>query len=111
MHSTTEEIPYIRFQKALKAKQSLFREFKLPPPFKSPKDLFCLRLHRSTDAYRKVSINNIPVRVNGVDPHQSVTIRIYPLNAVVSELRFWHEKQLVDVQTFKTQDLKGGVQF
>jgi hypothetical protein len=107
VHSTTEEIPYVRFQKALKAKQSLFREFRLPPPFKSPKDLFCFRLQRSTDAYRKVSINNIPVRVNGVNPHQSVTIRIYPLNPTVSELRFWHENQLVDVQTFKNQDLRG----
>ena len=101
VHSTTEEIPWIRYQKALKAKQSLFREFKLPPPFKSPKDLFCLRLQRTVDAYRKVSINNIPVKVNGIDPYQSITIRIYPLNPAVSELRFWHENQLVDTQTFK----------
>lgn len=107
VHSITEEIPYQRFQKALKAKQSLFREFKLPPIFKSPKDIFCLRLQRMTDAYRKVSISNIPVKVNGVDPHQFITIRIYPLNATVSELRFWHANQLVDVQTFKNQDLKG----
>jgi hypothetical protein len=107
IHSTTEEIPYIRFQKALKAKQSLFREFKLPPPFQSPKDLFCLRLKRTTDAYRKISINNIPVKINGVDPYQSVTIRVYPLNPAVSELRFWHDNRLVDIQTFKNQDLKG----
>lgn len=107
VHSTTGEIPYFRFQKALKAKQSLFREFKLPPPFKSPKDLFCLRLQRTTDTYRKVSINNIPVKVNGVDPYKSITIRVYPLNPTVSELRFWHENQLVDIQTFKNNDLKG----
>ena len=107
VHSTTGEIPYVRFQKALKEKQSLFREFKLPPPFESPKDLFCLRIKRSVDAYRKVSINTIPVKVNGVNPQQSITIRIYPLNPAVAELRFWHEKQLLDVQTFKNQDLKG----
>jgi len=106
VHSTTEEIPFVRLQKALKEKQSLFRAFKLPPPFQSPKDLFCLRLQRTADAYRKVSINNIPVKVNGVDPYQSMTIRIYPLNPAVSELRFWHENQLVDTQTFKNQDLK-----
>jgi hypothetical protein len=114
VHSTTGEIPYIRFQRALKERQSLFREFKLPPPFKSPKDLFCLRLHRTTDAYRKVAINNIPVKVNGVDPHEALTIRVYPLSPAVSELRFWHEKRLVDVQTFKNRDLKGvfgGVHF
>jgi len=107
VRSTTEEIPHMRFQKALKAKQSLFLEFKLPPLFKSPEDLFCFRLQRSTDAYRKVSINNIPIKVNGVDPHQSITIRVYPLNPTVSGMRFWHENQLIDVQTFKIQDLKG----
>ena len=107
VHSTTEEIPYVRFQKALKDKRSLFREFKLPPPFKSPKDLFCLRLQRTTDGYRKISINSIPVKVNGVDPYQDLKIRIYPLNPAVSELRFWHQDQLVDIQTFKNSDLKG----
>ncbi len=107
VHSTTEEIPYVRFQKALKDKRSLFREFKLPPPFQSPKDLFCLRLQRTTDGYRKVSINNMPVKVNGVNPYEAITIRIYPLNPVVSELRFWHKDKLVDVQTFKNSDLRG----
>lgn len=29
VHSTTQEIPYLRFQRALKEKQSLFREFRL----------------------------------------------------------------------------------
>ena len=107
VHSTTEEIPSVRFQKAAKEKRSLFREFKLPPPFKSPKDLFCFRFQRTTDAYRKVSINNIPVKVNGVDPYQTLTIRMVPLNPAVSELRFWHKDQLVDIQTFKNSDLKG----
>ena len=107
IHSTTGEIPFLRFQKALQAKQSLFREFKIPPPFKSPKDLFCFRLERTTDAYRKVSINNLQLKVNGLLPHRSVTIRIYPLNPQLSELRFWHEDQLVDIQTLKNTDLKG----
>ncbi len=33
VHSTTQEIPYFRFQRALKEKRSLFREFRIPPPF------------------------------------------------------------------------------
>ena len=107
VHSTTEEIPDVRFQKALQDKRSLFREFKLPPPFKSPKDLFCLRLQRTTDGYRKISINSIPVKVNGVDPYESLVIRIYPLNPAVSELRFLHKDKLVDIQTLKNSDLKG----
>jgi len=107
IHSTTGEIPFLRFQKALKEKQSLFREFKVPPPFKSPKDLFCLRLERTADAYRKVSINNLQLKVNGLSPCQSITIRIYPLNPQVSELRFWHQDQLIDTQILKNQALKG----
>ena len=80
VHSTTGEIPYLRFQKALKEKQTLFREFKLVPPFKSLKDIFCLRIPRTTDAYRKVSINNLHIRVNGVLPHQPVTLRVHLLD-------------------------------
>jgi hypothetical protein len=38
VHSTTQEIPYLRFQNALKEKKSLFRSFKIRPPWLSPKD-------------------------------------------------------------------------
>lgn len=33
VHSTTREIPSLRFQQALESKKSLFREFAVPPPF------------------------------------------------------------------------------
>jgi len=46
IHSTTGEIPYLRFQRATEEKQTLFREFKLNPPFESAKDIFCLRFER-----------------------------------------------------------------
>ena len=36
VHSTTGEVPYFRFQRALKEKKSLFREFKIKPPYESP---------------------------------------------------------------------------
>ncbi|MDD5015013.1 MAG: hypothetical protein PHW73_07925 [Atribacterota bacterium] len=44
VHSTTGEIPYIRFLRAIREKRSLFREFTISPPFKSVKDIFCLRV-------------------------------------------------------------------
>jgi len=44
VHSTTCEVPYYRFQRALQDKKSLFREFTVKPPFRSTKDIFCLRL-------------------------------------------------------------------
>lgn len=59
VHSTTGEVPYSRFQRALKEKISLFREFKIKPPYKFVKDVFCLSIDRTIDAYRKISINNL----------------------------------------------------
>jgi hypothetical protein len=43
VHSTTGEIPSIRFDNAGKSGISLFRPFSLPKPYTSPKDIFCLR--------------------------------------------------------------------
>jgi len=76
VHSTTQEVPYFRFQKALK--QSLFREFKIRPPFQSVKDIFCLRMDQTVDSYRRVSINHLQFKVHA-DPRTKVNLRIYPL--------------------------------
>jgi hypothetical protein len=47
----------------IREKRSLFGEFTISPPFKSTKDIFCLRVDRMVDSYRKVSINNlVPVK-------------------------------------------------
>jgi hypothetical protein len=106
VHSTTQEIPYFRFQKALKEKQSLFREFKIPPPFQSVKDIFCLRMDRTVDAYRRVSIHHVPFKVHA-DPRKQVNLRIYPLNDQLSEIRFWCEGKLINVYKIKSSDLEG----
>lgn len=106
VHSTTGEIPFLRFQRALKAKQSLFRPFALPPSLRSVKDLFCFRLQRFVDPYRKVSINRLQLPVHGIRPRDLLTLRVYPLSQELSEVRFWRENQLVDVQRVKNDDLK-----
>lgn len=106
VHSTTGEIPYRRFQQALTAKHSLFRPFALPPPFQSAKDLFCVRVERTTNAYRRISLDTLQFSVRGVAPYQPVTLRIAPRNHELADIRFWHEQRLVDIQTVKTQDLK-----
>jgi len=109
VHSTTQEIPYFRFQRALKQRRSLFREFKISPPFQSVKDIFCLRMDRTVDPYRNISISNLQFKVHA-DPRKQVNLRIYPLNEEISEIRFWCEAKLIDVQRIKNSDLKG-VQF
>jgi len=106
LHSTTQEIPYFRFQRALKEKRSLFREFKISPPYKSPKDIFCLRMDRIVDPYRHISISSLKFKVHA-DPHKQVNLRIYPLNDQISEIRFWCEGKLIDIQKVKNSELKG----
>lgn len=107
IHSTTQEIPYLRFQRALKEKQSLFREFTIKPPYQSVKDIFCLRLNRTIDPYRKISIHNLQLKVNHATPGKTVNLRIYPSTNEISEIRFWCEGKLIDIQRIKNSDLKG----
>lgn len=110
VHSTTQEVPYFRLQKALKEKKTLFREFKVPPPFKSVKDIFSLRLKRAVDPYCRVAINNKSYSVNYANPGDWLVVRFYPMTNGMTELRFWREDRLLDVQQLKTADLEG-VQF
>jgi len=107
VHSTTQEVPYFRFQRALEEKRSLFREFRVRPPYQSVKDIFCLRIERTIDSYRKTSLNNLQLKVNNATPGKRVTLRIYPLNKGISEVRFWCDDKLIDVQRVKNSDLKG----
>lgn len=107
VHSTTQEVPYLRFQRALKEKRSLLREFKIRPPFQSVKDIFCLRMNRTIDPYRRISIHNLQLKVNHATPREKVTLRIYPLNNQVSEIRFWCEDKLIDIKRVKNSELKG----
>jgi hypothetical protein len=107
VHSTTQEVPYFRLQRALEEKRSLFREFQVRPPFQSVKDIFCLRVERTVDPYRKISLYTLQLKVNNATPRTRVTLRIYPLNKEVSEIRFWCEDTLIDIQRIKNSDLKG----
>jgi hypothetical protein len=107
VHSTTQEIPYLRFQKALREKRSLFRPFQIKPPYQSTKDIFCLRMDRTIDPYRRISINNLQLKLNHATPGKIVNLRIYPSTIEVSEIRFWCEGKLIDVQRVKNSDLKG----
>ncbi len=106
IHSTTGQIPYLRFQRAMQEKQTLFREFKLIPPFQSAKDIFCLRFERTADAYRKISFNNLEFKPNSVSPYDRVMLKVYPLNHALSEIRFWNGNRLVDIQRAKNSEIK-----
>lgn len=107
IHSTTEEIPRLRYQRALKENKNVLRQFLVPPPYQSIKDIFCFRLNRTVDAYRTVSINNLKLRFNNAPIHEEVNLRIYPYaTSGLSEVRFWHKGKLLDIQKVKTELLK-----
>ena len=102
VHSTTGEIPYIRFQRAIREKRTLFREFTIRPPFKSVKDIFCLRVERMVDSYRKVSINNLELKVPSAPLHERIQLRIMPdKESGLSEVRFWHRDNFLGMQKVK----------
>jgi len=107
VHSTTGEIPAVRFEKAIKEGQTLFWSFKLPVPYQSTKDLFSLREKRTADAYRKVSFGKTEFKVPGVNPYDEVELHMIPNEQTgLTGIRFWHKGKLAEIQNIKNADLK-----
>jgi len=106
VHSTTGEVPYFRFKEAYEKGRTLFREFALKPPHRSIKDVFCLRLERKIDAYRRISISTLKLKVNGT-PRDKVEVKIYPLNNNISQVRVWCKGELIDIHRVKNSEFKG----
>lgn len=98
IHSTTKEIPSLRFNSAKEAKKSLFRNWTIPKPFLSFKDIFCLRINRLIDNYHSVAIRNLSIKLPNVEPHYPVDIRVYPISKDFYELRFWYKSALIKVE-------------
>lgn len=96
VHSTTGEIPAVRFEKAQNEHRSLFRPFALPKPFTSPKDVFCLRYTRTADGYRKISLGGHALQIPGIQPRDDVNIHLVPDETKnLVELRIWNADRLV----------------
>jgi hypothetical protein len=90
LHSTTREIPSLRFHKATAEGNTLFRLFSVPKPYTSPKDVFCLRDSRKVDAYRRISLYGHQIQMPRVPPHEEVQIHMVPdVGKQVMELRLW----------------------
>jgi len=106
VHSTTGEVPYYRFKRKLEEKRSLFREFAVPPPYVSSKDIFALRDERTVNPYRRISLNNLEINISGVPIRERIGLRIVPdLNSGMAEIRFWYKDRLVGTQEVKNEDL------
>ena len=106
IHSTTKEVPYMRFQRAIRENKTLFRTFSITPLFQSSKDIFCLRVERMVNSYRKISINKLEFRVPNAPIHERIQLRIIPeKESGLSEVRFWHKDQFLGTQIVKNSDL------
>jgi hypothetical protein len=94
VHSTTKEIPSIRFNRAKREGNSLFRPFSLPEPYKSPKDVFCLRETRVVDGYRRISLFNHTIQVPNVELREEVEIHLVPdvVKQAIGVRIWWHNK-------------------
>jgi hypothetical protein len=96
VHSTTGEIPEVRFNRARESGQSFFRPFIIPKPYIHLDDIFCLREFRQTDGYRKISLWNQILPVPKVDPYENVDIHVVPdRKSQAIGIRIWHENRLV----------------
>jgi len=56
--------------------------------------------------YRKVSINNLELKVPGAPLHDKIQLRIIPdRESGVSEVRFWYRDNFLGSQKVKNSDL------
>ena len=96
VHSTTGEIPSIRFEHARAVGNSLFHPFVLPDPYSSPKDVFCLRMMRTLNGYRRISLFNHEYEVPHVPVREDVELHLIPNPARQTlEIRIWWNSKMV----------------
>jgi len=96
VHSTTGEIPRLRFEQARRTGNSLFRPFTLPKPYTSLKDVFCLHTTRIVNGYRKISFTSQEIEVPHVPLRETVDLHIIPEFETRSlEVRIWWQKHMV----------------
>lgn len=106
IHSTTKEVPSQRLQRAIDEKRSLFRPFLIPEPYLTTSDIFALRDQRVVNAYRKISLRTLELKVPHVEPRQTVDLRIVPhAQPDVAEVRMWWHGRLVGTHLVRHEDI------
>ncbi len=97
VHSTTKEIPDIRFEKSIREGTSVLKPFKLIDPYQSTKDIFCLRETRKVDGYRKISWRTYGITVPPSIPvGAEVELHIIP-EPERPEIRIWFKDKVVAI--------------
>lgn len=100
VHSTTGEIPAIRFQRAIDEGRTMFKPFQLSEPYQSTKDIFCLREQRRVNGYHQISWQGKILNVKKDIPIGAlVDLKSIPEDPT-PELRLWHDNKLKQVFRF-----------
>lgn len=103
VHSTTKEIPIVRFENALNGSCSLFK----PLLKENVNDLFCLVFKRTTDGYRSLSFDTIVFRLPNATSYTETEIRISPdYKNKLAIFRFWQKGCFVEEQRVALSKLK-----
>lgn len=106
VHSTTQEIPGIRFENAIKENKTFFRSPKIISPYETWDDIFCYRYTRTTNAYRKISWNNIELNAH-TNPRREVELRVsFDAKTKLVKVRIWDKNKLVGEYILKQEDVK-----
>lgn len=112
VHSTTKEIPAVRFENAVASGNSLFKPFKLSKPEQTVDDIFCLRAQRVVDNYRNISLSGVALKVPKGKFRETVDLKIVPdTENGIAKIRFWQGDAFLGSQNVKLDDIKGIVHF
>jgi len=105
VHSTTKEIPSIRFERAKSAGNTLFRPFSLPKPYTRPEDVFCLRAERRVNGYRRISLFKHDIEVPNVPLYEEVQAHLIPdTQTKVMSIRIWWNDKMVHSVVYPLQE-------
>jgi hypothetical protein len=112
IHSTTKEIPIVRFEHAVTQRHSLFKPLQIAKPDTDINDIFCIRAERTVDAYRKISLDGCVISVPKGIPRRQVQLHIVPIpEKQIAQIRFWQGGVFLGSQNVAAKDLKTIVHF
>ena len=106
VHSTTKEIPVVRFENALNNNLCLFKPLQRVLLDTDLKDIFCLTAQRKVDGYKRISFEKNVLELPNATARQVVDINIvFDTQKQIAELRFWQLGKLIEIKTLPTQKL------
>jgi hypothetical protein len=105
VHSTTKEIPSLRFERAKSVGNTLFRPFSPPKPYTCPEDVFCLRETRQVNGYRRISLFKHDIEVPNVQLYEQVEVHLMPdMVRQIMDIRIWSNDRMVHSVTYPLQE-------